>query len=298
MFAWGTIVSALSEPIAKPQLNTRWIDTGELASCADALRQIYHRELDVLVVRGAFEREALAEVVRKIEGAEPARLDWTPQQNPDPSVVQMKLLGESLTPYVHHPDGPELDHYFAVADRLRGTLRDLFGHTHDFETRIEQLLGALSGGRPVSIPQHSDGRAYTPATVRRLPPGTDIPLHVGNFFLESGGYRYLKTQIALQDQLSYFVTLKTPDGGGSLLVYPLEWGDPETPRLPSGLWDQQAVIARYEPAAIRPEAGDLLVFDGGRYYHRVDTIEGENTRWTIGGFVGFSPDMSRVFYWN
>ena len=37
---------------------------------------------------------------------------WTPQQYADKNRLQMMLIGESLTPNVSAPNGPNLDHYF------------------------------------------------------------------------------------------------------------------------------------------------------------------------------------------
>ena len=45
-------------------------------------------------------------------------------------------------------------------------------------------------------------------------------------------------------------------------------------------------------------AGELLLFDGGRYFHKVSPVEGSRARWTIGGFVGFTRDHERVVYWS
>jgi hypothetical protein len=42
----------------------------------------------------------------------------------------------------------------------------------------------------------------------------------------------------------------------------------------------------------------MLLFDGGRYYHRVSKVIGRSPRRTIGGFLGFSRQRDRVYYWS
>ena len=36
--------------------------------------------------------------------------------------------------------------------------------------------------------------------------------------------------------------------------------------------------------------GDLLIFDGGRNAHEVLPVRGPRSRWTIGGFLGWTQD--------
>jgi len=274
------------------------LDVDALSDWPDALHDIYCRRLDLMVVRGLFPAEQLARAVQALD-AEPIGPQWILQETRDPKQVQMRLMGESLTPNTGFPDGPDMDHYFASAAHVRARARELFAPGPLFEPTVQDCLTRLAGGRAVSVPTWPDGRSYTPATIRSLPPGCQIPVHVGNYFLGTGGYRHLATQVALEDQLSYFLTLQAPQAGGALEVYSLEWKDPATPWLPEhGIWDGPAITARYPALRFTPQAGDLLLFDGGRYYHKVTRVEGTRTRWTMGGFAGFSRDMQHVYYWN
>lgn len=268
------------------------IDVADLGRHSDAIEAIYQRRLDVLIVRGAIERRVAEHVVATIE----ARFDdfpWTPQQDPALGRDQMMVMGMTLTPV----SGFELDHarYFRLAAEFRSAIARLF--PDPFETHIENLLEQMAGGRRVRIPEH-DGRAYTPATVRMLPPGCAIPVHCGNFFLETPGYRQLAAQIDLVDQLSYFMPLRTADAGGELEIYDLQWGDPNTPMLSSELYDGERIQREHVGTRVSPATGDLLLFDGGRYYHRVTPVRGKTSRWTIGGFVGLSNDHREVLYWS
>jgi hapalindole-type alkaloid chlorinase len=271
------------------------IEVGELADHPDALHDIYTRKLDVIVIRGALPEHAASRVVNAIEDNFD-RLHWTPQEYPDLRPGQMLVMGMTLTP-VSGLD-LDLDRYHQLAARFRDDVRRLFAGDPDFETTLSSTLSALSGARPVRLPARDGERCYTPATIRKLPPGCSIPVHCGNFFLQTPGYRRLSRLVDLEDQLSYFYTLRAADSGGELEIYELEWRDPATPMLSDTVYDGPRIAREHSGVKLRPAAGDLLLFDGGRYYHRVTCVGGEASRWTLGGFVGFSKDKSEVLVWS
>ncbi len=262
----------------------------------DGLRSLLDGERVGFVLPDAFPKDALAAAVRQLEDPA-AKWPWTPQQHWDVTSHQFVLLGESLTPYVDHPDGPAPDDYFANADAFRQHAATIFGG-FDFEAHLQQALGPLCGGRLLRNATDATGRRYTPATIRRLPTGTAIPLHCGDFFLETGGYEHLREVLDLTGQLSWFVPLQVPESGGVLQVTDLSWHDPAVPRLEEGFWDAPRIHATAECTDVAPGVGDLVVFDGGRWFHHVSAIGGPTTRWTLGGFLGFTRDREVVLYWN
>ena len=276
-----------------PQLRYIEVNHGELQEHGDALLDIYHRRLDVLVIRGGLTEATASRVVAAIDAA-PDRFQWTPQTYRDLRPDQMLVMGMTLTPV----DGFNLDiaKYHQLAARFRSDVSKLFAGDPDFEATLVATLTQLAGGRPVRLAHDAAGQPYTPATIRKLPPGCGIPVHCGNFFLNTPGYRQLSTQIDLTDQLSYFYTLRAADQGGELEIYDLEWGDPRTPMLDDVLYDGERIARDYHGIKLRP--GDLLLFDGGRYYHRVTEVHGASTRWTMGGFVGLSKDHREVLFWS
>ena len=275
------------------------IAPSEASEFADLLFSIQKGQIDLAIVRGVIAPSECARVVSLLERDLNA-WSWTLQETLDPEAPQFRLIGESLTPYAGHPEGPSLSHYFDEATHFRALCRELFGASFDFERRLEDLWGALGGGRAVELPAGLLPAArYTPATLRHLPPGCEIPVHVGNYFLTTPAYRHLATLVDLEDQLSYFIPLQNADRGGALVVYHAEWGKVEAPEMTRALranWDDGG--APWPEERFAPAPGDLLVFNGGRYYHRVSRVAGERARWTIGGFVGFSPDGKTVRYWS
>jgi len=270
------------------------VDAKDLGPYSDAMHAMFDRRLDVMIIRNVFAPEQMAAIAKELERKDNglAWLDNT--QSDERDHLQPYNFGQVLIPTRMHPKGAPLDEYFARAATFRKTCRELFAGA-DFETRVEEILRAVSGGRPVSIPRGPNGESYTPATIRAIPPRAELAVHVGNYFKDSDSYWHLRTFVELGDQLSYFVPLATPEDGGELEVYSLEWH--HRPRTPKGDLDIDA-IARSPSTKYRPGAGDMFLFDGGRYYHRVCRIGGSKTRWTIGGFVTISKEHSEYFYWS
>jgi hypothetical protein len=205
--------------------------------------------------------------------------------------------------------GGTMSAYFREARAFREQCRALFEGQVDFERRVESIFRALSGGLPVEVaPGPEAGSTYTPATIRVLPEGHEIGIHVGNEFLRQPQSRHLRDVVDMSDQLSFFIPLTVPEGGGELVVYGLEWDDvsaflpevsgPDEANVHlegSPVWE---AVSSMDSTAFAPGPGDMLVFDGGRYYHRVSKIVGRTPRRTIGGFLGFSQAHDRVYYWS
>jgi hypothetical protein len=273
------------------------IDAEDVGRHPDAMYDMFTRKMDVMIVRNVFSAQQAAGIVAQLErpGA-PYR--WKENVQSDGEHEQPYLLGEVLIPSRRCPDGPELRVYFDEAAEFRGITAGLFETGRPFEERIEQVLSRVAGTRPVAIPRGPAGEPYTPATIRAIPTGGELALHVGNYFKDHGAYRHLRSFVDLEDQLSYFVTLAAPDGGGEIEVYTLEWADEERPLNPLGEIDADAVARLWPSVKYKPGPGDMFLFDGGRYYHRVCPTEGPRTRWTIGGFVTISRDHTQYFYWS
>ena len=62
--------------------------------------------------------------------------------------------------------------------------------------------------------------------------------------------------------------------------------------------DVANAFQNFDSTAFAPQPGDMLIFDGGRYFHRVSKVEGVLPRRTVGGFVGFSQNHDRLYYWS
>ncbi len=260
----------------------------ELAPDGDDLQRFYRGELNGLVIRGVFDPAELEPIAERLD-------DNTPgfEKTLFPEEFKAGFFGLA----VDMSEG-DLKRYAESAARFRQNCRTLFEGASDFERRTFEMLGKLSGGRPVEVPEFDDGGTYTPATIRWLPPGGYIRTHCGNECMTRPGYSHLNRLIDNTDQLSYFLTIRPADTGGELVVYSLTFDEVEPSQFSYGHTDVEPSIENYDSVTIKPDAGDVILFDGGRYLHRVSPVGGARTRWTIGGFVGFSQGGERNYVWN
>ena len=173
---------------------------------------------------------------------------------------------------------------------------------------MTEILGSISGGRPVELPLAPDGAYYTPTTIRVLNEGQFMGWHFENQFLHcTTGYRHLAPLVDPETHLSYFVTLSAADAGGELILYDLQWSETQWPDTDKSGRDRTgtvgdkpiaSVMEDYDQMSLNPGPGDLVLFDGGRILHRVSTVKGNRRRITIGGFVACSCDLKKVYYWS
>jgi hapalindole-type alkaloid chlorinase len=285
----------------QPLLRFVTIDAADIHSYPTAVADIYAGRLDGMIIRGVLPHDAVELVVDRLERGEfdMEAIKFVPFAHLD---VAPHTLGRAIL-----ASGMDTDAYFHSAGMFREKCRALFRDTVDFEQRIEQTIGVLSGGLPVSVPSGPGHGSYTPATIRVLPDGHEIGIHVGNDFLYLPQCQHLAGLVDAT-QLSYFMPLTLSESGGELIVYALEWDDmaphytvaedgrPVGPSVTNGFI--LAMVESYESMCFRPGPGDLLIFNGGRYYHRVAPTLGARPRRTIGGFLAWSKAGDAIHYWS
>jgi hypothetical protein len=264
---------------------------------ADAVGAILRRELDGIIIRGAFDADRMRAIDGILEGnrLEGTRLgfrEMPPQRGPQAWKFR-HLLGMTLV-----MAGNELEPYFAVAENFAINCRQLFAGDPDFESRVAELLGAVSGGRPIANPSGPDGKNYAIATIRVLPPGSGIELHCDNNLAHHPSYRHLKTLLDINHQMSYFVPISAPESGGELVLYEREWSRDDDADTEYVYEKPMSTVAGRAHMTVRPGVGDLLIFAGGTIYHEVTKVVGPGTRRTIGGFLARSLDDTWVGFWS
>jgi hypothetical protein len=280
-------------PSSEPFLRVVEVDGDEVSERPDALHEIFSGTLDVVIVRRAFPESTMREVVKALERGQ-HRFVVRPQEKPDLSEEQVVVYGDGINPNFVEGNGPPMDRYLANARDWRVACRELFAMGPDYEERMREIFAAMSGRRRVGVPNHLDGRHYSPSTIRRIPPGHFAPFHVGNYFLYLEGYKHLATLIDMSDQISFFTTLLPAERGGEIEVYDVRFDDPRAREVSN----READYPQFRSQAFPLGAGDLFVFDGGRFWHRVSKVIGDRVRWTIGGFMGFGLDRQSIYWWG
>jgi hypothetical protein len=272
----------------RPFMRFLTLGLDELGALPDALRHMYEGTLGGMVIKDVYSKDAMSAVMDRLR-ARDAELPRTSF----PARFKAHFYGRCL-------DGadPALDEYLRDAARLRTELTSVFAGHAAFEDRVEEVFRMLAGGRRVELPTYADGRAYTPATVRILLEGGQIGTHCGNEAATRPAYSHLNTRIDKHDQLSYFLTLQHAEAGGELIVYSLKWSDIDASHIVGGRSQVDDLLRTAQWIAVRPSAGELLIFDGGRYFHRVSKVVGARIRYTIGGFLMFRADGEAIYYWS
>lgn len=264
------------------------VDANRVAEHGDAIVRILDGRLAGIIVRGAIAPVRAAELVRRLQsngGSLPAFR---------PPVFQGQVFG---MPLVSASDG--LSTYLDDAARFRSGCAAICPDYPQLEQRVAELLAALAQDLVVSVPRGPNGRSYLPATIRMLIEGDRLPLHYENETLRSPVMTALRPLLNLSTLMSFYMPLAVPPSGGLLRLFwthCLDGGD----TLVESFGGEERARPQFEArgyATVLPGVGDLLVFDGGRWYHDVTPIVG-GQRWTWGGFLAATRDGRAIHYWS
>jgi hapalindole-type alkaloid chlorinase len=272
------------------------IHASEVEQHSTALQDIvFNRLYEGIIIREVFSKNLMEQVVNRLDQ--------------DTDEISSAYIPSYVSSYGYNLPGlasvEDLEKYFGLAPILHNIYRSLFSGDNDYQERIRSIFGSLSGGLSAKVPTSLKGQIYNPSTIRMLPPGGDIIVHVGNTFVFLPAAQHLTTLFDLTSQLSFFIPLAVPEAGGELIVYSLELEEEKKANKEIDilkLWQQNQKILesidQYESIALAPQPGDMLLFDGGRYYHRVSLVEGSRRRITTGGFINFSKEHDAIYYWS
>jgi hypothetical protein len=199
--------------------------------------------------------------------------------------------------------------YFKRTNNFNNSFKDEFGV--DVRGRIESFFTAISGGREIRVAESADNLGNYPfATFRYLVPDKGLmTVHCGNYFGKTFGdfYSDLTQKVAVKNQMSYFIMLQEPEQGGELTLFNFRWKDGQTKRdnmedneiiQPDGSKMYVEEDKNIIKDKIRPRKGDMILFQGGNIWHRVETVRGSIPRITFGGFIGVSVDKTKFYYWS
>ena len=115
-----------------------------------------------------------------------------------------------------------LDQYLDDAARFDAACARLFGEAPRPALRIADVMGRLSGHRPVSLPCASDGRPYCAATVRQLGEGDSLPFHYENESFHAPALREIAPRLDRTTLMSFYVPMAHARDGGELRLYQLD----------------------------------------------------------------------------
>jgi 2OG-Fe(II) oxygenase superfamily len=174
--------------------------------------------------------------------------------------------------------------YFQDARALRQLLEE--------RGLLQRLRTALSelAGHPVQTPEE-DGKPYAEVTIRRLPAGQEVAVHSERW--EWPAMAWHRQQLQPRWHLSFYLPMNPLADGGELELFHRPLKGIELGGLSSEQARQRLEIYGY--SCWKPLPGELLIFDGGRFNHRVCPSTDE--RWTLGGFAGRDRD-GQLWIWS
>jgi hypothetical protein len=274
------------------------VDASDLSKVANGIDDLYNEAFDVIVVRGAFDAKSLAEAGARLD-ANPLDPGWS-RPNEKMPLEDLQLLGTDIpaTPTYRDPRGASLEAYLGSAATHASSASAVFNPGFDAAAEIRNVLGHLSGARPVSVAHASDGRSYVPFTIRRLVDGKQIGIH-HDYHYQLALYSDLSQRVDTRTLISYVATLRAPLAGGELFVYGATSDATDLPRLANGFsFDLAAIEDRYDCRRFEMNEGDLFLLASGRCLHRVGRISGPQARITMGGFLALAREGDQVVYWS
>jgi len=130
----------------------------------------------------------------------------------------------------------------------------------------------------------------------------EFPLHCGNFFRPFNAERFAELDnVAIpEEQLSYFIMIQKPESEVAIQVYDAHWNNLKVKVNEYTLATSEGEttdLRTIECSDIELNEGDLLVFNGGDFWHRVNSFSGSKQRITLGGFASFSNDRTEITLW-
>jgi hapalindole-type alkaloid chlorinase len=270
------------------------VDAADLSHHSTALADIYAGSRCGIIVRGAFPEALRQRAAERLSS--PAMSDEWGAPNKGMTGGEIRTIGDAATPTFTALRGPTPERYAASAARFEDRTRAIFDDA-DPVARVAQLLSGLFGDRPAGPPVFDEDHTWSPCNYRALDAGEQIYSHHDNHYgLEV--YGHMDPGLDRSTLLSWFITLQAPDAGGELVVYGLWGSDPNPPLLPTRFLDTQALEEGFLKHTCALGEGDLVVFDAGRFVHRVRPVEGDRPRLTLGGFLTVDPARTRLAFWS
>lgn len=283
----------------------KYIDVSALDQFPDAITDIYEEKYVGIIIRNVFSAEEVALMKKGVEEMDTSRMISTGVGYSFP-----RIFAQLVRPH----DGSEvkredIKHYFKECESLPEVLYQILGV--DLKDRVEAIFRKINGSRRVEVAKGYDKEgSYAFGSVRINLGGKGfIPVHCGNYFQQEfpSFYEHLKTEVQIKNQLSYFVTVNPAEKGGELSLFDLKWeegqkkedtADDRGVSLPNKEFIDLGPESPIKKQKVKPGAGDLLIFSGGPVWHKVELVEGNNSRITIGGFLALNKEKDTLKYWT
>ncbi len=257
------------------------LDIQSLDNGLDSIDLLYTDELDGILIKNVFSTKEI-EIARKhIESLLPEF----------EQIIYGEKFGFSLMEATN-----DLNEYFQKASDFRLQLNQIFAD--EFETRIFNIFNHLHSLKNIKLLDRKNDDICIPAQIRIVHPGKGgLKAHTDNEVFEKYQvYNHLKEIKKDVDILSYFIVIDKPDKGGELVLYDL-LREQTTLSMKQDFYSCQrdSFLDNFRKQYINPEIGDMVIFNGGRIWHKVADFDGDKNRITVGGFLLSSQDNQKIY---
>ena len=254
------------------------------------INDVHQNKIEGFILKNVFSKEEVDEFLRLIDHINASEFLYTKTGTviPEPFAIISDL-------------DERLQNYFNKRDKF-----NTFGFEKFYE-KLNWVMNFIGEPYEVHIPEFRvDHSKAVPANIRHFYPEMGgLFVHCGYLFQEHSPVYYQAVEpMKKEGQLSFFIVMQQPDSGGELTLYDMVW---EHVNGKDSLENNEYVIDKngnkiflndLEFKKFNPEPGDLLIFYGGKIWHRVEPILGSKPRITFGGFINFSSDDKKLFFWS
>lgn len=299
--------SAYVQQYSNEPYNFQTIQLDELLQKGDALYDLYTNKSDGFLIKNFLsesEVDSLMSSFDKVLQDDPA---YTHVGFTYPTVFAE--FSNRIKDQTEEERKQSISSYFKKTMEFNDDFKSNYGI--DVKGRFETLFRTISGNRVIEVAEGMDGQGKYPfSTFRYLTPEKGLmSVHCGNYFGKTfeAFYSDLTKRVAVINQMSFFIMLQEPEAGGELTLFNFRWKDGQTktdPREDNEIIqpDGSKMYVEDNPAIIkdkiRPRKGDMILFQGGNIWHRVEMVKGSTPRITFGGFMGISKDDKKFYYWS
>lgn len=198
------------------------------------------------------------------------------------------------------------ENYFNASNEFISTFTNHF--KVDVLQKLNDVFCNIKNSLPIYIPNANNyHESYVPFTFRELFPGDGcLKAHCENlFYIEFPSFfKKINAFSKSENQLSFFIVLQKPETTGELSLFDIKWNNKQK-RINDHLIKMQNedLFDFDNPQSIKrdtfaPSVGSLVIFKGGDIWHRVEKVMTSPSRITLGGFLSFSHDNSKLYSWS
>ena len=196
--------------------------------------------------------------------------------------------------------------YFLKSEEFISSFTQKFGI--DIISKMNSIFALIKNAPNIEIPKKPNtNHQYIPFTFRELFPGDGcLKAHCENLFFQEFPSFFSKINAfsTLDNQLSFFIVLQKPEIGGELTLFDIVWNENQKRINDSEIKLENDNTYQFNDAGklkrdyYHPPVGSLVVFSGGKIWHRVEKVIEAPSRITLGGFLSFSHNKTKLYTWS